>query len=352
MTLSLSHTHRSLALAAPFGIARGESESAEVVFVRVADGQDAGLGAVAPAAYYGESVESVTGVLPDLASVVGEYADPHAQQAIAHDLRTAAPAAAGARSAIMGALADLAACRLEVPLYRQWGLDPAAAPRSSYTIGIAPPATMAERAAAAVDRGVAHLKVKLGTDDDQARLRAVAEAAPEASLRVDANGAWDAETAVANTDWLADAGVTLLEQPVPADDLAGLRRVHDAGAVPVAADEACVSATDVPRVADVVDAVVVKLAKCGGPAAVRDQIAAAHAHDLDVMLGCMVSSRAAIAPAAHLAPLVEAVDLDGGLLLADGIDPVSGQVVQSDGRLDLASVEAGHGIRWTGDEFD
>jgi L-alanine-DL-glutamate epimerase-like enolase superfamily enzyme len=352
MTLSLAGIHRSLALGAPFDIARGESERAEVVFVRVTDGQHAGLGAVAPAAYYGESVESVTAVLPALASVVGEDTDPHAQQAIARDLRTAAPEAAGARSAVMGALADLAARRLAVPLYRQWGLDPAAAPRSSYTIGIAPPATMAARAAAAVDRGVGHLKVKLGTDDDRSRLTAVAEAAPKASLRVDANGAWDAETSVVNTDWLADAGVGLLEQPVPADDLAGLRRVHDAGAVPVAADEACVTATDVPGVADATDFVVVKLAKCGGPAAARDQIAAAHAHGLDVMLGCMVSSRAAIAPAAHLAPLVEAVDLDGGLLLDDGVDPVSGQVVQPDGRLELASVEAGHGIRWTGDDFD
>jgi L-alanine-DL-glutamate epimerase-like enolase superfamily enzyme len=202
---------------------------------------------------------------------------------------------------------------------------------------------MAERAAEIVDAGYPILKTKLGTDADRERLAAVREAAPDATIRVDANTAWTPDEAIDHLDWLADLDVEFVEQPVAAEDFGGLARVRDASPIPIAADESCVTAKDVGDVADAVDIVVVKLMKCGGLRAATRQIAAAHAHDLDVMLGCMVESNASIAAACHLSPLVEYADLDGSLLLAD--DVYAG-VPMPDGRIDLGGADGpGTGVR-------
>ena len=342
MTLSTGFERVSLSLAEPFGIARGRTDTAENVLVHVEAEEAAGVGAAAPSAYYGESPASVESVLPDLLAAVREVGDPHAGQALAHRLADIAPEAAAARAAVSVAAHDLAAGRAGEPLYRRWGLDPGAAPPTSHTVGIDTAERMGRKAARAREAGYPILKVKVGTDDDRARLRAVREAAPEARIRVDANCAWDPATAVERTAWLAEMGVEFLEQPVPADDVDGLRHVTEAGALPVAADESCVTARDVPRVADAVDIVVVKLMKCGGLGPAVGQIATAGAHGLEVMLGCMVESNAAIAGACHLAPLVEYADLDGALLLAE--DRYDG-VPMPDGRIRLADVGTGTGAR-------
>jgi L-alanine-DL-glutamate epimerase-like enolase superfamily enzyme len=342
VTLSTAFERVSLPLADRFAIARGTTETATNVVVRISDGDGTGVGAAAPAEYYGETPESVETVLPDLLSAVEAVGDPHAQQTIERRLRGRAPDEAAARAAVSAAVHDLAARSEGEPLYRRWGHDTGSAPPTSYTIGIDEPARMAEKAAEARAAGYPVLKVKVGTGDDRGRIEAVREAAPEARLRVDANGAWEASEAVGNSRWLADYGVEFVEQPVPAGDRSGLGRVTEEGALPVAADESCVTAADVPGVADAVDIVVVKLMKCGGLRPAARQIAAAQAHGLEVMLGCMVESNAAIAPACHLAPLVTYADLDGALLLAE--DPYEGVPVTG-GRIDLGAVDAGTGAR-------
>ena len=341
MTLSTDFERVSLPLADPFGISRGTTDAAENVIVRVEDDAGTvGVGAAAPSEYYGETPDSVAAALPDLLLAVEAVGDPHAQQRLASELGERAPEAASARAAVSVAVHDLAARQRGEPLYRRWGLDADAAPDTSFTIGIDTPDRMGEKAASAREAGYPILKVKLGTDDDRARIAAVRDAAPEARIRVDANTAWTPEEAIDHTAWLADHGVEFVEQPVPADDIAGLRRVSEEGALPVAADESCVTASDVPRVADAVDIAVVKLAKCGGLREAARQVATADACGLETMLGCMVSSNAAIAGACHLAPLCDYVDLDGALLLAD--DPYDG-VPMPAGRLDLSAVEAGTG---------
>jgi L-alanine-DL-glutamate epimerase-like enolase superfamily enzyme len=343
VALSTDFERRSLPLADPFGISRSRTDTAENVFVRIEDDQGrVGVGATAPSSYYGETPDSVAAALPDLLVAVEDVGDPHAQQRLARRLRERAPDAAAARAAVSIALHDLAARQQDEPLYRRWGLDADAAPQTSFTIGIDTPERMREKAAEAADAGYPILKVKVGTDDDRARVAAVREAAPDARLRVDANAAWDPETAVANTDWLADRGVEFVEQPVAADDVEGLRRVRESGSLPVAADESCVTAADVPGVADTVDIVVVKVDKCGGLRPAARQIAAADAHGLETMLGCMVASNAALAGAAQLTPLVDYADVDGALLLAD--DPYDG-VPMPEGRVDLGAVTAGTGAR-------
>ncbi|MFB6311490.1 MAG: dipeptide epimerase, partial [Salinirussus sp.] len=270
--------------------------------------------------------------LPELLDSVVDIDDPDAQQRIATRLREIAPGESAARAAVSVAIHDLAARRHNEPLYRRWGIDPARSPTSSYTVAIDDPATMGDRAAEIVDSGFPILKVKLGTDDDRARLEAVREAAPAATIRVDANTAWSPAEAIEHSEWLADLGVEFIEQPVPATDIDGLAQVRDASSLPIAADESCVTANDVPAVADAVDIIVVKLMKCGGLRAAVAQIAAAHAHDLDVMLGCMIESNASIAAACQLSPMVEHADLDGALLLAD--DAFDGVPIP-DGRIDL-----------------
>ena len=335
-----------LPLSNPFGISRETSETSETVVVELTHEGTTGTGAVTPSAYYDESAQSVAETLPSLCEAVDRIGDPHAQQRIERELGEQAPNQPAARMALSIAVHDLAARRLDLPLYRQWGLDPDAVPPTTYTVGIDSPERMAEKARKAAGNGFGHLKVKLGTDDDRARLDAVRDAAPDAEVRVDANAAWTPEEAIDKADWLADAGVTMLEQPVEADDIDGLRRVTDATEIPVAADESCVTASDVPRVADACDIVNAKLVKCGGLRPAMGLLHAADAHGLDSMLGCMVESNASIAAAVHLAPLVDYVDLDGALLLAS--DPYAGVPLDGD-VFDLAAVSAGTGVRRTRD---
>jgi L-alanine-DL-glutamate epimerase-like enolase superfamily enzyme len=330
-----------LSLAETFTISRGATERITPLVVSVTDENGtAGVGAASPSAYYDESTESAETALPELLDIVESAGSAHQQQRIEGRLAETAPDEAAARAAVSIAVHDLAAKQATEPLFQRFGLDPDAAPRSSYTVAIDEPAAMRDRARRAVDAGHEVLKVKLGTEQDRARLQAVREAAPDARIRVDANCDWTAEQAVENSAWLADLDVEFLEQPVPATDISGLRRVSVEGAVPVAADESCVTASDVPRVADAVDIVVVKLMKCGGIRPVVRQIQAAKAHGLSVMLGCMVESSASIAGSAAVAPLVDYADLDGALLLAD--DRYEG-VVAPDGQIDLSVVSRGTG---------
>jgi L-alanine-DL-glutamate epimerase-like enolase superfamily enzyme len=333
----------SLPLATAFRTSRGSTQTTENLLVRVTDEDGRiGRGAGAPSAYYGETAASAGAVLPALLEAVERIGDPHAQQAIAADLAAQAPGEAAARAAVSIAVHDLAARQTGEPLYRRLGLDPERAPPTSYTIGIADPGEMAARTRHVRAAGYPILKLKLGTDRDRARVSAVREAAPEATLRVDANGDWTPQEAIENAEWLAEANVEFLEQPVPAADIEGLRRVSESVPFPVAADESCVAAEDVPRVAKAADIVVVKLMKCGGVRAAQRHIATAHAHGLDVMIGCMIESDASIAGACHLAPLCEYADLDGSLLLAS--DPCSGVEFRG-GQVDLEAVALGTGAR-------
>ena len=331
-----------LPLSTPFGISRGTSETSESVVVALTHEGTTGYGAVTPSPYFGETADSVAETLPDLLETVSEVGDPHAGQRIERLCHEDAPGQPAARSAVGIAVADVAARDLGVPLYRQWGLDPDGVPPTTYTVGLDPPERMAEKARAAVEAGFGRLKLKLGSDDDRARFEAVREAVPGAELRVDANAAWDADEAVEKAGWLKANEVTMLEQPVAADDIDGLARVTGVTTMAVCADEACRTATDVPRLADACNVVNIKLAKCGGPRAAQRLAHTADAHRLSTMLGCMVESNASLAAAVHLAPLVDYADLDGALLL--DADPFEGVSLDGD-CFDLRKVSTGTGAR-------
>jgi len=301
-----------------FTISRGSRTDVETVVVRVGDdaGQT-GIGAAAPDPHYGETADTVEAVLPDLLAVVESVDDPLALDRIERRLRETVRDNPAARAAVSIACHDLATRRLGVPLSRHFGLDIERAPPTSYTVAIDDPDAMATAAADAVDEGFRILKVKLGTDHDRDRVEAIRNATPDATIRVDANEAWTPHEAVEKSRWLADLGVEFVEQPVPAENPDGLRRVYERSALPIATDESCVTLPDVPAVADRVDIVNLKLMKCGGVREAVRMVHTARAHGLEVMLGCMVESAASIAAACHLAPLVDYADLDGALLLAE-----------------------------------
>ncbi|MBX9856131.1 MAG: dipeptide epimerase [Gemmatimonadaceae bacterium] len=305
----------------PFIIARGGQSSYRTVFVRVVDRDGAeGWGEAAPSRYYGETADSALLAVQQFAPLLAN-ADAWSMDAIERELEKTLRGNAAARCAVSAALHDLAARRLAVPLWKYWGLDRAAAPRSSFTIGIAPDeATLRARVREAAHYPI--LKIKLGSSWDREVLRIVREEAPRAQLRVDANAAWTAKQALGMLDALHAVGVDMLEQPLPPQDLDGLRFVRERAAIAVVADESCLVASDIPRLAGVVDGVNIKLAKCGSLREALRMIAVARAHDMRVMCGCMIETTLGIAAAAHFSPLLDDADLDGAALLAD--DPFDG----------------------------
>jgi L-Ala-D/L-Glu epimerase len=324
----------------PFIIARGGNSEYRVVWVRLVDREGAeGWGEASPSRFYGETADTVMVALQQFAPVLAS-ADAWSIEAIERELEKMLRGNTAARCGVSAALHDLMGKRLGVPLWKLWGLDAAAAPLSSFTIGIAPDeATLRARV-----RDAAHLpilKIKLGSHWDREVLRIVREEAPRALLRVDANCAWTPKQTLGMLESLHAAGVDMLEQPVAPHDLPGLRFVRERAGMPVVADESCLVAADIPRLAGVVDGVNIKLAKCGSLREALRMIAVARAHGLRVMCGCMIESTLGIAAAAHFSPLLDDADLDGAALLSD--DPFTGPGLGADGRVVLGE-EAGLGV--------
>jgi L-alanine-DL-glutamate epimerase-like enolase superfamily enzyme len=322
--MKLSHEIVALQTKHPFIIARGGSSEYRVVRVTVTDDEGmTGWGEAAPSKHYGETADSVVSVLPVLASVL-ENADGWSLEALEHGMAKAIRFNASARAAVSAALHDLVAKRLGVPLYRMWGLDPAASPPTSFTISIAPDeATLRERVREAA--GFPVLKLKLGSSWDERIVRVVREMEPGKVLRVDANAAWTPKHALRMIPLLQELGVEFVEQPLPAHEIEGLRFVRERSALPIIADESCLVSTDIPALAGAVDGINIKLAKCGGLREALRMVATARAHDLSVMCGCMVESSLGITAAAHLAPLLDYADLDGAELVTN--DPYVGATI-------------------------
>jgi L-Ala-D/L-Glu epimerase len=337
--MKLSHEIVVLRTKHPFIIARGGSSEYRVVRVTVTDDDGAtGWGEAAPSKHYGETADTVMAALPAYATVL-EGADAWSLEAIEHAMAKTLRFNASARSAVSAALHDLAGKRLGVPLHRMWGLDPAASPLTSFTIGIAPDeATLRERVREAA--GYPVLKIKLGSSWDERIVRVVREMEPGKVLRVDANAAWTPKHALQMIPILQELGVEFVEQPLPAHELEGLRFVRERSGLPIIADESCLVSTDIPRLAGAVDGINIKLAKCGGLREALRMIATARAHDMSVMCGCMVESSLGITAAAQLAPLLDYADLDGAALVEN--DPYRGATIEG-GALVLPS-GAGLGV--------
>ena len=317
----------------PFVIARGGQSEYRTIWVKVTDGDgQEGWGEAAPSRFYGETPETVVAALGRIAPAI-EKSSAWSLDAIEAEMNRAIGRNGSAKSAVSAALHDLAAKRLGVPLWKMWGLDPASAPASSFTIAIAPDdATLRARVEGAAQYPI--LKVKLGTDRDAAIVRTVRLAAPDKILRVDANAAWTPKHALRMIELCLDYGVEFVEQPLPAHDIEGLRFVRDRSPLPIVADESCIVSSDIPKLVGVVDGINIKLSKCGGLREALKMIATARAHGMLVMCGCMIETTLGIAAAAHFAPLLDCADLDGAALLKD--DPFTGVSIDG-GRIALSN---------------
>jgi L-alanine-DL-glutamate epimerase-like enolase superfamily enzyme len=308
----------------PFVIARGGASEHRLIRVRITgdDGVE-GWGEAAPNRFYGETADTALAALVRLTPIV-EQCDAWAIEDVEAEMNRALRFNGSVKSAISAALHDLAGKRLGVPVYRLWGLNPANAPLSSFTIAIA---ASDDELRQRVEQASAYpvLKVKLGTDHDEHIIRTVREAAPTKVLRVDANAAWTPKRALRMVDVLVECGVEYVEQPLPPHDIDGLRFVRERSVLPVIADESCVVASDIPRLVGAVDGINIKLSKCGGLREALKMIATARSHGMLVMAGCMIETSLGITAAAHFAPLLDYADFDGAALLSD--DPYAGATI-------------------------
>ena len=291
-------------IAGTFTISRGAKTEAVVVVAEISQGSLTGRGECVPYPRYGETPEATLQAIRAMQEPLAMGMDRGALQARMQ--------AGAARNALDCALADLEA---KLAGERIWNLLGRPAPKpctTAYTISLAAPAAMAEATAKAAHRAL--LKIKLGGDGDPDRIKAVRKAAPRSELIVDANEAWTEDNLTANFKACADAGVTLIEQPLPAGKDEALARIKRP--VAVCADE---SAHDRALLEDLrgrYDAVNIKLDKTGGLTEALAMADAARGLGFEIMIGCMVATSLSMAPAMLIAQQARFVDLDGPLLLA------------------------------------
>jgi len=302
--LSLRVATERWPIAGAFTISRGSKTQAEVVVAEVGDGLHRGRGECVPYGRYGETVEGVAAAIARLGPEIARGLDRGG-------LQDALPAGA-ARNALDCALWDLAAKRAQRSVQALADLPLPRPLVTAYTISLGTPHTMAAAAEKAASRSL--LKVKLGQAGDPERIRAVRAAAPRAELIVDANEGWTAENLGENLAACAAAGVTLVEQPLPAEADAVLADIPHP--IPVCADESVHDRASLKRLAGKYDAINLKLDKAGGLTEALALAAEAARMGLGLMVGCMISTSLALAPAMLLAQSARVVDLDGALLLA------------------------------------
>jgi len=250
--------------------------------------------------------------------------DPMQYEKILAEVFKAVPGNWAGKAAVDIALMDWVGQKLGVPVYGLFGLDPNAAPVTTFSIGIDTPEITKQKTREAEPYPV--LKVKVGLATDEPTIEAV-RSVTKKPLRVDANEGWKTkEEAVRKINWLETQGVEFIEQPLPAAQLEDMKYVRSKIHMPVFADEACGRATDIPKLKEYFDGVNVKLDKSGGILEAMRMIHTARACGMKVMLGCMISSSVTVTAAAHISPLVDYADLDGNLLISN--DPFRGVKVE------------------------
>jgi L-alanine-DL-glutamate epimerase-like enolase superfamily enzyme len=304
MTLTLTVRTERWPIAGAFTIARGAKTEALVVVAEIGDGAVIGRGECVPYARYGETVEGVTAAIAAMRGALAGGLDRNA-------LQSAMPAGA-ARNALDCAFWDFEAKTARRPVHALAGLPEPHELATAYTISLGTPEAMAEVTGRAATRKL--LKIKLGGEGDRPRIAAVRAAAPNAELIVDANEAWRPENLAENLAACAAAGVTLVEQPLPAGDDAALGDI--ARPIPVCADESVHDRASLARLVGRYDAVNIKLDKTGGLTEGLAMAREAERLGFRLMVGCMVATSLSMAPAMLLAQRARVVDLDGPLLLA------------------------------------
>ena len=303
--LELQHT---------FTIKHGSRNFQKSLVVELDDGLHKGYGEAAANTYYGVSIEKMIASLEAIRPLIeeNESLSPEALWSLTFPYLQEN---LFAQCALDLAMHDLYGKRKGLPLYRLWGLSLQQLPQTNYTIGIDTVERMLQKMK---DFPWPLYKIKLGTKEDVRIVREL-RGHTQALFRVDANCAWGVEESIANSYALKALNVEFIEQPLPAEDLRGMREVFEKSALPLIADESCIVEGDVERCHQHFDGVNIKLSKCGGLTPAMRMIAQARDLGMKVMAGCMTESSVGISAIAQLLPLLDYVDMDGAMLLKKDI---------------------------------
>jgi L-alanine-DL-glutamate epimerase-like enolase superfamily enzyme len=307
------HTYH-LPLRHIFTIAYDSRDVQETLIVELQQDGVSGYGEATANPYYGATIEQMTQVLEELRPQI-ELATLQSPETFWEAMQPFLQAHSFAQCALDMAANDLYGKIKQQPLYALWGLQTDRIPLTNYTIGID-----------SIEKMVSKLKempwplykIKLGTPEDVAIVRELRKHTG-ATFRVDANCAWSVPETIANAKVLKELGVEFIEQPMKADDWAGMKEVYQHSELPLIADESCVEEGDVAKCHSHFHGINIKLVKCGGLTPARRMIAEARKLDMKVMVGCMTESTVGISAIAQLLPLLDYVDMDGALLLKEDI---------------------------------
>ncbi len=309
MNRVLSVVEEKFPIAGTFTISRGSKTEAEVITCTIRQGENVGRGECVPYRRYGETV---AGVRTEIEAAASAISGGISRLELLNVMKAGA-----ARNAVDCALWDLEAKRAGIRVAETLGITSPAPLETAYTLSLASPDAMAAQAHENAARPL--LKVKIGGDGDIDRIRAVRDAAPNSRLILDANEGWTEDNVRENLAAAAELGVALVEQPLPAGKDAILARIERP--VPVCADESVHTADGLEKLVGLYDAINIKLDKTGGLTAALELRDRARELGFSIMVGCMVGTSLAMAPAVLLAQGADFVDLDGPLLLARDREP-------------------------------
>ena len=319
-----------LKLKQAWGLSRGTWTTRRNAFVRIEKDGVVGFGEAAPIARYNETAESAAAFIEKARPVIdrdlGEYAVRFGE------IEAVGPGEHAAKAALDMAILDWVGKRLNVPVWKLFGLAGARTVTTTYSIGIDEVPVMQQKVRDAADFSV--YKVKVGTADDRKIIEGI-RAVTNKPLRTDANEGWKTkEEALEMIDWMAGQGVELVEQPLPATRLEDYAWLKDRVKIPVFADESLILPSDLPRIAPYFHGVNVKIMKCGGVQEAVRLAAMARALGLKLMIGCMIESSLGISAGAAIAQLFDCADLDGNLLISNdpfrGVKTVKDRIILND----------------------
>jgi L-Ala-D/L-Glu epimerase len=313
--MKLAYQKFDLPLKHVFTISRGSVAVQETLIVQLSADGEYGYGEATSNSFYGTTIEGMSAAIESVRVLLeGATLDdpPSLIASIAEKLH----GREFALCALDQAVHDLWGKLRGAPVYRLWGLSTKTCPLSDYTLGIDTPQKMVQKMEEMPGWPV--YKIKLGTADDLGILRELRRHT-DTPFRVDANCGWTADQTIEFSRAMKDLGVEFIEQPLPPEDRDGARRAFAGSALPLVADESCVTEQDVDRCAECFHGINIKLVKCGGLAAARRMIDRARELGLQVMAGCMTESTVGISALAQILPLLDYVDMDGAVLLAKDI---------------------------------
>lgn len=318
--MKLSIFIKNLPLKHTFTIAHQSRDIQETVIVKLEENGFFGLGESTTNPFYGIDVYNMTQCLQEMQPIVeyGQWETPSQLWELGKDVFSKN---SFAQCALDLAAWDLYTKKKNKKLYEFLELNPAQIPVTNFTIGI----DTIEKMVSKMKEVVWPIyKIKLGTAHDLEIVRELRKYS-DSVFRIDANCAWTAEQAIRNSEELAILGVEFMEQPLAKDDLEGMKEVYRYSKLPVIADESCITASDVQKCHGIFHGINVKLVKAGGITPGLQMIYEAKLLGMKTMIGCMTESSVGITAIAHLAPLLDYVDMDGAMLLAQ--DPARGVVI-------------------------